>query len=631
MKKLALYPILILFLLVSCKNEKELKNEAKPMTIGNLTLSTEHPKPGETIDVTYNNPGETEAFYVYMVGQNNYPLDIDLSRANEEQKSSINIPDSAVALAFIFKTDDTYDDNDKKGYLIPLYSDENTQIAGSNSALAYYVDSYGDNYGIKTDADAMLTAMTSDFEAHPELKSDWQEAYLDVVYKKDKDQGKTLIDDYLDSLSEKKDKTEKEYTSMIRYYAITEQTDKSDSIKTIALEQFPKGTTANMAMLNKFQAEGDLKKKEDILKTYSEANPKLGNIGNYMASNIARAYFEKNDMANFETYVSMVDDNSSRASTLNNLAWDMAEKGNNLNEAEKISKTSLDLITALQENPTDKPDYVTQKQYKKNLDSNYSMYADTYALIMFKQGNIKEAITYQEKAHDPKARDTDANERYILYLMADNQYDAVTKKAQEFIELGYSNETIKEAYKTAYAKTNPDSTNLDERLATMEATAVKNAMADIKKSMIDEEAPKFALKDMEGKEVSLESLKGKIVILDFWATWCGPCKASFPGMQEVVTKYKDDPSVALLFVDTFERGDDREQKVEDFIKKNNYTFHVVYDSDDSTIAEQYGVKGIPTKVIIGPNGNMRFKSVGYNGSNDKLVKEMDMMISALKS
>src|SRR5690606_19441018 len=99
---------------------------------------------------------------------------------------------------------------------------------------------------------------------------------------------------------------------------------------------------------------------------------------------------------------------------------------------------------------------------------------------------------------------------------------------------------------------------------------------------------------------------------------------------------KDDDKVVLLFVDTFERGANREKMVEDFIKENTYTFHVVYDpliegSNDFEVASKYDITGIPTKVIIGPDGRMKFKSVGYSGSNERLIKEIDIMIDILKS
>ena len=634
MKKNVLYSFLMIFLVFSCKQESEKK--AQPLTIGQLTISDQHPQPGDNLDLIYQSDQDIEAFYAYMVGTKNYPMDIAFSEKDGEQKSTIKIPDSAVALAFIIKVDEKFDDNDKKGYLIPLYTKDGEQIKGSASATSYYGLRDGSEYGIQIDEKTAANTIKSELETDADLKADWEVPYIELAYRNDQENGRKLIEHYAASLGDKSDATEKEYTSVLRFYSMLNDQTKVDSLKKVTLAKFPDGNTASYDMVEQFQQESDLGKRVEIFQNYKGATTIPGNIVNYMAGNLARAYYQQKDMDNFDKFLSKVDDKGMRASTLNNLAWPLAEKGENLDQAEKMSKKSLDLIASQQKNLDGKPDYYTNNQFKKSLESSYKMYADTYAFILFKQGKIKEAIAYQEKAQDSKFRDVEANGRYIDYLMADDQFETVKDKAEHFMKLGNSNDKIKEAYKTAYLKINSSATDVQENLMAFEKEAYTTQMADIKKTMLDEEAPTFTLKDMEGKDVALESFKGKTVILDFWATWCGPCIASFPAMQEVVTKYKNDDKVALLFIDTFERGAKREKMVEDFIESSKYDFHVVYDPeiDGGTsfeVAKKYNISGIPTKVIIGPDGRMKFISVGYSGSNEKLVKEIDIMIDILKS
>jgi thiol-disulfide isomerase/thioredoxin len=129
----------------------------------------------------------------------------------------------------------------------------------------------------------------------------------------------------------------------------------------------------------------------------------------------------------------------------------------------------------------------------------------------------------------------------------------------------------------------------------------------------------------------LDDLKGKVVVVDFWATWCGPCKASFPAMQQALNQYKDDPDVKFVFVDSWEskKPEEMQKNAEEFIQKNKYTFNVLLDTDDKVIGS-YAVEGIPTKFVIDPSSNIRFKAVGYDGSADKLVDELSAMIDVLK-
>ena len=633
MQKLAIYSTVLLLIVFACKEEDKTSVE---LSMGNLTLSKKQPKPGENLDLAYNSDKTVEAFYAYMVGAKIYPVDMDFASTDGVMKSAIEIPDSAIALAFIIKTDDTYDTNDEKGYLLPLYNKEGQALPGSKSALAQYKSFYGEDYGIKVEDNELVEAMATDLKNNPELESDWKMNLVSTKYRGNNTEGEPLVNDYLETLSKKMNKTDEDHAAMMQLYAMTNRPEKQDSIGAIAVIKFPNGVSAEGYYFKKFSKEQDLSTKEKLYNSFAKNRKELGNIGNYMANDLAGSYFRNDDMANFEKYSAMVDNKTSRASNLNNIAWSLAEKDENLENAAKISKTSIDIITDLQKNLEDKPDFWTKRQYGKNLDFSYSMYADTYALILYKQGKVSEAVKYQEQAHDPEGKDAEANTRYVMYLMADNQYKTAMKKAATFIKDGQSSTELKNYYKTAYQKVNPDATDFDQRLAALQKEARNKQMEEVKKSMIDEVAPSFSMKDFKGNDISLESLKGKTVILDFWATWCGPCKASFPAMQEVVTKYKDDENVVLLFVDTFERGDNREKMVTDFIAENKYDFHVLYDtiienSSDFEVAKKYKINGIPTKVVIGPDSRMKFKSVGFNGSNDALVSEMDMMIDLLKS
>lgn len=146
--------------------------------------------------------------------------------------------------------------------------------------------------------------------------------------------------------------------------------------------------------------------------------------------------------------------------------------------------------------------------------------------------------------------------------------------------------------------------------------------------MKDTVAPAFTLKDLDGKTVSLSDFKGKIVVLDFWATWCAPCKASFPAMKKVQERH---PEVKFLFIDTQEKPEGAHERVKKYITANKYPFHVLMDQPSEEnpkmfeVLLAYKVDGIPTKFVIDANGRQRFTSVGFT-SDTELINEMEAMI-----
>ncbi|MDP3148703.1 MAG: TlpA disulfide reductase family protein [Ignavibacteria bacterium] len=120
----------------------------------------------------------------------------------------------------------------------------------------------------------------------------------------------------------------------------------------------------------------------------------------------------------------------------------------------------------------------------------------------------------------------------------------------------------------------------------------------------EKKAPDFSLKSVDGKTVKLSDYKNKIVIIDFWATWCPPCRKGIPDLIELQKEFKKDLVILGISVDS-----DTKPDVPGFIKSYGINYTVVY-GDQATAKLFGGVSGIPTSFLIDKKGNIVDKHVG---------------------
>jgi|RhiMethySRZTD1v2_1073278.scaffolds.fasta_scaffold585747_2 thiol-disulfide isomerase/thioredoxin len=130
----------------------------------------------------------------------------------------------------------------------------------------------------------------------------------------------------------------------------------------------------------------------------------------------------------------------------------------------------------------------------------------------------------------------------------------------------------------------------------------------------------FTLKDMHGVDVHLESFKGKVILLNFWATWCGPCRAEIPALVELQEQYKDDLVVLGLSVD------DTAEKLLPYAAEFKMNYPVLVGNGREDVQEAFGpLFGIPVSVIIGRDGRIAKKHSGI-ATKEQIEREIKTLL-----
>ncbi|RZL49511.1 MAG: TlpA family protein disulfide reductase [Pedobacter sp.] len=632
MKKLCLLFLLSVMLISYSKAQSVKFSPAMPEA--GKPLSFAYESKGGKLEMLANVSCVAQTF----VNKKQKVVKIDLTKEGSVYKGTFTPVDSTAIAVLVFSADGTKDEN-PNGYYTLFYEN------GKPTANAYYWEATYYNgmgaalAGIKSDKAKAIAAYDKGFAIDPEMKDKNIIAYLNLQYGLDKVKGAQMINEQMMLLNGSANPKEDDMIKVANLYTVLKKKPSADSVYNLVKTKYPAGTYAYNQAANGIYNEKDPAKAEEklnlLIKDFKlDVNKKadFDKIENFYAQ-VASGYGLAKNNAKFETYANLIKNKTTLASIYNSYAWAGFEKKENLEFAAKISKTSLELLEAAKSD-TRPAYYASQEDYLKGLEGSYASYADTYAALLDLMGKKEEALKFQEEAVTKNNfTNPEMNARYVNFLAKNGQHDKVVTFAERFIKDGQGTEQMKLDLKSAYK----GAQSFDAYYAVLEKVANDKEKAKWTKEMINIPAPTFALLNLKGEKVDLAKLKGKVVVVDYWATWCGPCIASFPGMQKAVDKYKTDPNVVFLFVNTWQTEENREKVVKDWVAANpNYTFNVLLDTknvkDPSRfdVIDQYKVTGIPTKFIIDGNGNIRFKKIGGSSNIDGTVRELDMMIAMAK-
>jgi len=483
----------------------------------------------------------------------------------------------------------------------------------------------------------ILAAAGYSVQAQEKQLSDTTVQYLNRLISSKDSSDKVLLRNKLNQLSN--GKTEKQVLMAANYYYQLGDAKQSELLYKDVVSRFPLGTQARQEASKGFfelktAAEAEAAYKAWIKRFPPESYPntKVDDrlAYDYVRAMVAGKFASEKNVAKANEYAKMLEVDFWKGNAFSGLTNAFYKNGD-LANAELYAKMAMDNAFS----------YVDGKKgnenYAKFSASGYPGLTSTYANILFDRKKYAEALKYSEMAYTKSASlNPGLNYRYAQILMGLNKNQDAYDKLEEVVKAGKATPAMAEDFKKLYIKLKGSDAGFEEYAASTRKSYLEALSKKLTSEMVSEQAADFTLTDLEGKQVSLSDFKNKIVILDFWATWCAPCKASFPAMQMAVNKYKDNENVKFLFIHTWERSATPTQDAADYIKGMKYNFTVLMDNKDpqnktNKVVSSYKVNGIPAKFVIDGTGNVRFKLTGFDGSNEAAVDELTMMIDMAKT
>ena len=606
-----------------------------------VIISPEKPQVGDEVTISYNPNAEnaqiTGADEIFLVFERSrfyeLPDELNMKKNGDTWQTSFKVPEYATYANFYIESGKTKQKTPSgKNYEVLVYNGDKPLEKALISKMYALKGQYPDDANIDS---LQLDVLEKALEYYPDSFS----INIRMIDKK--------IDLYPDRKKELKEKayalieeelaneppTSEQMGHVRLGYNLINEKAKYDSLEKNIIEKYPDSEIALDDLYDKARKEKDTDKKAEMLhKIINKSNNNSIVEGAYeLLYDVAEEKGNVVEMLEYaDKWLNGIEPWKARGH--NEVARDLVANNADLEKAEKFALKALELVDR---EPVGAmyhfdeygyiPAYVDDSTKTAQHKKLRGQVMATRGMIETKKGNFDKAEELLVQANELTGEKEAQKYLAEMYRESDRPKKAFDVY-WDYLLKHPTDDKVRESLKESYIVYNGSEEGFNDKTAELDRRWREKMMEKFNKERIDEPAPSFAsMTDLQGDPVDTKTLEGKILVVDFWATWCGPCKRAFPYLQKVYDNYKDNPKIKFIVLNSAWSNTIKDARK--WAKEEDYTFPYYFDKD-SKITEAFGVRGIPTTFVIGPDGNTQFKKVGFTGPDMEanLSLQIDMLL-----